>query len=68
MLWCSYDNLKPPSSPTPKASGIRKSDSVAAPVPTDSGTVESSTVAISVTEEAEAPVIPKMRPLSPYAA
>lgn len=67
--YASYDNLKPPSSPTPKASGIRKSDSVAAPVPTDSGTVvESSTVEISVTEEAEAPVIPKMRPLSPYAA
>ncbi|KAF8085031.1 hypothetical protein N665_0685s0023 [Sinapis alba] len=64
--YASYDNLKPPSSPTPKASGIRKSDSVA-PVPTDSDTGESSTVATNVTEE-EAPAIPKMRPLSPYAA
>ncbi|KAG2306194.1 hypothetical protein Bca52824_025942 [Brassica carinata] len=64
--YASYDNLKPPSSPTPKASGIRKSDSVA-PVPTDSDTGESSTVATDVTE-AEAPAIPKMRPLSPYAA
>ncbi|CAH8342015.1 unnamed protein product [Eruca vesicaria subsp. sativa] len=64
--YASYENLKPPSSPTPKASGIRKSDSVA-PVPTDSDTGESSTVATIVTE-AEAPAIPKLRPLSPYAA
>lgn len=68
LLWCSYENLKPPSSPTPKASGIQKSDTLA-PVPTDSDTGESSTVATTVTEEAEAPpAIPKMRPLSPYAA
>ncbi|KAJ0264428.1 Protein TIC 62 [Hirschfeldia incana] len=64
--YASYENLKPPSSPTPKASGIQKSDSVA-PVPTVSDIGESSTVAANVTEE-EAPVIPKMRPLSPYAA
>lgn len=68
LLWCSYENLKPPSSPTPKACGIQKSDTLA-PVPTDSDTGESSTVATTVTEEAEAPpAIPKMRPLSPYAA
>lgn len=66
--YASYENLKPPSSPTPKASGIQKSDTLA-PVPTDSDTGESSTVATTVTEEAEAPpAIPKMRPLSPYAA
>ncbi|KAF8048321.1 hypothetical protein N665_2562s0003 [Sinapis alba] len=64
--YATYDNLKPPSSPTPKASGIRKSDSVA-PVPTDSDTGESSAVATNVIE-AETPAIPKMRPLSPYAA
>ncbi|KAL0743531.1 hypothetical protein Bca4012_085044 [Brassica carinata] len=64
--YASYDNLKPPSSPTPKASGIRKNDSVA-PVPIDSDTGESSIVETNVTE-AEAPAIPKMRPLSPYAA
>ncbi|XP_009145844.1 protein TIC 62, chloroplastic [Brassica rapa] len=66
--YASYENLKPPSSPTPKASGIQKSDTLA-PIPTDSDTGESSTVATTVTEEAEAPpAIPKMRPLSPYAA
>ncbi|CAN7000526.1 unnamed protein product [Brassica rapa subsp. trilocularis] len=66
--YASYENLKPPSSPTPKASGIQKSDPVA-PVPTDSDTGESSMIATNVTEEAEAPpAIPKMRPLSPYAA
>ncbi|CAH2053351.1 unnamed protein product [Thlaspi arvense] len=64
--YASYENLKPPSSPSPKASGTRKSDSLP-PAPTDSDTGESSTVAASITET-EAPITPKMRPLSPYAA
>ncbi|KFK39221.1 hypothetical protein AALP_AA3G215400 [Arabis alpina] len=80
--YASYDNLKPPSSPSPIVSGTRKSDSVSpgptdplspgptdplSPGPTDSDTGKSSTVATSVTET-EAPATPKMRPLSPYAA
>ncbi|CAA7053010.1 unnamed protein product [Microthlaspi erraticum] len=64
--YARYDNLKPPSTPTPKASGTRKSDSLS-PAPTDSDTGKSSTVETSVTET-EAPATPKMRPLSPYAA
>uniref|UniRef100_A0A1J3GVN7 Protein TIC 62, chloroplastic n=1 Tax=Noccaea caerulescens TaxID=107243 RepID=A0A1J3GVN7_NOCCA len=64
--YARYDNLKPPSTPTPKASGTRKSDSLSA-VLTDSDTGKSSTVETSVTET-EAPATPKMRPLSPYAA
>ncbi|VVA98158.1 unnamed protein product [Arabis nemorensis] len=64
--YASYDNLKPPSSPSPEASGTQKSDSLS-PGPTDSDTGKSSTVATSITET-EAPATPKMRPLSPYAA
>ncbi|ESQ48005.1 hypothetical protein EUTSA_v10020309mg [Eutrema salsugineum] len=63
--YARYDNLKPPSSPSPKASGTPKSDSLS-PGPTDSDTGKISTVAASVTET-EAPATPKMRPLSPYA-
>ncbi|EOA30079.1 hypothetical protein CARUB_v10013185mg [Capsella rubella] len=81
--YASYENLKPPSSPYPKASGTRKTDSLS-PGPTDSDTDKSSTVATSVTEtavatsapetavatnvtETAAPATPRMRPLSPYA-
>ncbi|CAN8269049.1 unnamed protein product [Cochlearia groenlandica] len=81
--YARYDNLKPPSSPSPKASGTRKSDS-ALPGITDSNTDETSTVAATSVTETEAPAkaieapanskpiealaTPRIRPLSPYAA
>ncbi|KAL1208729.1 Protein TIC 62 [Cardamine amara subsp. amara] len=67
--YASYENLKPPSSPSPKASTTIKTTS-SSPVPTDSGTDKSSIVATSVTETAApaTPATPKLRPLSPYAA
>ncbi|XP_010507301.1 PREDICTED: protein TIC 62, chloroplastic-like [Camelina sativa] len=54
--YACYENLKPPSSPCPKASGTRKTDSLL-PGPADSDTDKSSTVAPSVTETAVAPSV-----------
>lgn len=51
--YARYENLKPPSSPSPTASSTRKSDSLS-PGPTDSDTDKSSTVAKTVTETAVA--------------
>ncbi|KAG7582486.1 NAD(P)-binding domain [Arabidopsis suecica] len=49
--YARYEDLKPPSSPSPTASGTKKNDSLS-PGPTDSDTDKSSTVATSVTETA----------------
>ncbi|CAL9221400.1 unnamed protein product [Arabidopsis halleri] len=49
--YARYEDLKPPSSPSPAASGTKKNDSLS-PGPTDSDTDKSSTVATSVTETA----------------
>ncbi|XP_010487816.1 PREDICTED: protein TIC 62, chloroplastic-like [Camelina sativa] len=54
--YACYENLKPPSSPCPKASGTRKTDSLL-PGLADSDTDKSSTVAPSVTETAVAPSV-----------
>ncbi|CAE5967779.1 unnamed protein product [Arabidopsis arenosa] len=49
--YARYEDLKPPSSPSPTASGTKKNDSLS-PGPTDSDTDKSSTVATSATETA----------------
>ncbi|CAH8261000.1 unnamed protein product [Arabidopsis lyrata] len=49
--YARYEDLKPPSLPSPTASGTKKNDSLS-PGPTDSDTDKSSTVATSVTETA----------------
>lgn len=61
--YACYDDLKPPTSPSPKVS-TSKLD--ASPVPSVSDTEKRSTVATIVPETAPAPQ--RTRPLSPYAA
>ncbi|KAL5790858.1 hypothetical protein ACOSQ2_005746 [Xanthoceras sorbifolium] len=67
-----YDDLKPPTSPTPTPSTGRKDltivDGVSTPSISDTQTIASE-MAVSITETVSAPEeVPRTRPLSPYTA
>lgn len=69
VLYYSYDDLKPPTSPSPKAPGDVKDVIASTPTVADTDGVKISESVTSIPEHSPGVVeMPKERPLSPYAA